>query len=57
VRERVGDKFAVGLRLVGDEEIRYATGLTAADAAEIGARLEALGLVDFLNVSDGVSAN
>jgi hypothetical protein len=55
VRERVGDKVAVGLRLVGDEEIRYATGLTAADAAEIGARLEALGLVDFLNVSVGVS--
>jgi 2,4-dienoyl-CoA reductase-like NADH-dependent reductase (Old Yellow Enzyme family) len=54
VRAAVGPGVAVGLRLVGDEELG-AAGLTAADAAEIGARLEARGLVDFLNVSVGVS--
>jgi 2,4-dienoyl-CoA reductase-like NADH-dependent reductase (Old Yellow Enzyme family) len=55
VRAAVGSGVAVGLRLVGDEEQRDGTGLTAGDAAEIGARLEARGLVDFLNVSVGIS--
>jgi len=54
VREAVGDGVAVGLRLVGDEGVG-AAGLGAADAAEIGARLEAQGLVDFLDVSVGLS--
>src|SRR5215468_7235884 len=54
VRAAVGARVAVGLRLVGDEETGSG-GLTAADAAEIGARLEQRGLVDFLNVSVGVS--
>ena len=54
VRAAVGPAIAVGLRLVGDEELG-AAGLTAADAAEIGARLEQRGLVDFLDVSIGVS--
>jgi 2,4-dienoyl-CoA reductase-like NADH-dependent reductase (Old Yellow Enzyme family) len=54
VRAAVGPSVAVGLRLVGDEELG-AGGLTAADAAEIGARLEQRGLVDFLDVSVGVS--
>ncbi len=54
VREAVGPGVAVGLRLVGDEGAG-ASGLTAADAAEIGARFETLGLVDFLNVSVGIS--
>jgi len=54
VRAAVGASAAVGLRLVGDEELG-AGGLTATDAAEIGARLEARGLVDFLDVSIGVS--
>jgi 2,4-dienoyl-CoA reductase-like NADH-dependent reductase (Old Yellow Enzyme family) len=54
VRAAVGSKIAVGLRLVGDEELGPA-GLTAADAAQIGARLERDGLVDFLDVSIGVS--
>jgi 2,4-dienoyl-CoA reductase-like NADH-dependent reductase (Old Yellow Enzyme family) len=54
VRNAVGSGVAVGLRLVGDEE-RGAGGLTADDAATIGARLEAQGLVDFLDVSIGVS--
>jgi 2,4-dienoyl-CoA reductase-like NADH-dependent reductase (Old Yellow Enzyme family) len=54
VREAVGGDVAVGLRLVGDEEVGDA-GLTAADAAAIGACFEALGVVDFLNVSVGLS--
>jgi hypothetical protein len=55
VREATGGRLAVGLRLVGDEELGPRRGLTAQDAAEIGARYEALGLVDFLNVSIGTS--
>ena len=55
VRAAVGDGVAVGLRLVGDEEQRDGSGLTADDAADIAARLEECGLVDFLNVSIGVS--
>ena len=54
VRAAVGPNVAVGLRLVGDEE-QGAGGLTADDAAEIGARFEDLDLVDFLNVSVGIS--
>ena len=55
VRAAVGGAVVVGVRLVGDEEQRYGPGLTAQDAAEIAARFEALHLVDFLNVSIGVS--
>lgn len=55
VREAVGPSVAVGIRLVGDEEMGPRRGLTAEDAAEIAARLEAAGLVDFVNVSVGVS--
>ena len=54
VREAVGERVAVGLRLVGDEELGT-VGLTAEDAGEIAARLEERGLVDFLDVSVGVS--
>lgn len=54
VHAAVGPEVAVGLRLVGDEEVG-AAGLTAADAAQIGARLEQRRLVDFLDVSVGVS--
>jgi 2,4-dienoyl-CoA reductase (NADPH2) len=54
VRDAVGRDAIVGLRLVGDEEIG-ARGLGADDAARIGARLEAAGLVDFLDVSIGRS--
>ena len=53
VRAAVGSRVAVGLRLVGDEETPG--GLTAADAAAVAARLEASGLVDFLDVSVGIS--
>ena len=55
VRAAVGPSVAVGLRLVGDEEQRDGSGLTPDDAAEIGAGYEAMGLVDFLNVSVGTS--
>src|SRR5262249_47640453 len=55
VQEAVGPTIAVGLRLVGDEECGDGSGLTAADAAAIAAHFEASGLVDFLNVSVGVS--
>jgi 2,4-dienoyl-CoA reductase-like NADH-dependent reductase (Old Yellow Enzyme family) len=54
VRAAVGAEIAVGLRLVGDEELG-ASGLTAEDAAQIASQLEQRGLVDFLNVSIGVS--
>ncbi|MBX3025301.1 FAD-dependent oxidoreductase [bacterium] len=53
VRAAVGPRIAVGLRLVGDEETPG--GLTADDAAAVAARLEAGGLVDFLDVSVGIS--
>ena len=55
VRAAVGPSIAVGLRLVGDEEQWDGSGLGADDAAEIGAAYEAMGLVDFLNVSVGTS--
>ena len=53
VREAVGDQVAVGIRLVGDDEQSHTPGLTADDCAEVAARYEELGLVDFLNVSVG----
>ena len=53
VRAAVGPRVAVGIRLVGDEETPG--GLTAADAGAIAAALEARGLVDFLDVSVGIS--
>ena len=55
VRDAVGANVAVGVRLVGDEETYDGSGLRASDAAEIAARFEELGLVDFLDVSIGVS--
>jgi 2,4-dienoyl-CoA reductase-like NADH-dependent reductase (Old Yellow Enzyme family) len=55
VRDAVGRSVAVGLRLVGDEEQRDGSGLGAADAASIATALEARGLVDFLDVSVGLS--
>jgi 2,4-dienoyl-CoA reductase-like NADH-dependent reductase (Old Yellow Enzyme family) len=54
VRAAVGPGVVVGLRLVGDEEIG-ARGLGCDDAADVAARLEAAGLVDFLDVSIGRS--
>jgi 2,4-dienoyl-CoA reductase-like NADH-dependent reductase (Old Yellow Enzyme family) len=55
VREAVGDKVAVGIRLAGDDEQSHGQpGLTADDCAEIAARYEQLGLADFFNVSVGI---
>ena len=54
VREAVGDRVAVGVRLVGDDEQSHGPGLTADDCAEVAARYEELGLVDYLNVSVGI---
>jgi len=54
VREAVGDAVAVGIRLAGDDEQSHGPGLTSDDAAEVAARYEELGLVDFLNVSVGI---
>jgi 2,4-dienoyl-CoA reductase-like NADH-dependent reductase (Old Yellow Enzyme family) len=55
VRDAVGPSVCVGVRLVGDEERGPRGGLTANDAAQIGAALEQRGLVDFINVSVGLS--
>jgi NADPH-dependent 2,4-dienoyl-CoA reductase/sulfur reductase-like enzyme len=55
VRAAAGDRTAVGIRLVGDEEARDGLGLTVDDAADIAVRLEEAGLVDFVNVSIGTS--
>ncbi|HJQ83440.1 MAG TPA: FAD-dependent oxidoreductase [Candidatus Binatia bacterium] len=55
VRDAVGPGVAVGLRLLGDEEQPPGAGLGPDDAGAIAARLEALGLVDFLDVSVGLS--
>jgi len=55
VRDAVGPARAVGIRLVGDEERGPSGGLTPDDAAEIAARLEDAGLVDFVHVSIGLS--
>jgi hypothetical protein len=54
VREAVGDRVAVGIRLAGDDEQTHGPGLTSDDCAEVAARYEELGLVDFLNVSVGI---
>lgn len=55
VRAAVGGRVAVGVRLVGDEEQRDGSGITPKDAAVIAARLEDLALVDFIDVSVGIS--
>src|SRR4051794_35321491 len=55
VRAAVGSGVAGGGRLVGDEETRDGSGIGPDDAGEIAARLEAAGLVDFVNVSVGTS--
>ncbi|MBW2618687.1 MAG: FAD-dependent oxidoreductase, partial [Deltaproteobacteria bacterium] len=49
-RERVGDDFSLGVRLNADE-MHPAGGLTITDAQQIARRLEATGLIDFLDLS------
>ena len=53
IRGAVGPGVAVGIRLPGDELEPTGRGLTADDAAEIGAFLESREVVDFLDVSVG----
>jgi mycofactocin system FadH/OYE family oxidoreductase 2 len=49
VRRAVGNDFTVGIRMCADEMIPG--GLTLADVQEIGARFEASGLIDFMDLS------
>lgn len=51
VRERVGDKFIVGIRYTADEVEKG--GIDETEGLEIASRLCNLGLVDFLNVIRG----
>jgi 2,4-dienoyl-CoA reductase-like NADH-dependent reductase (Old Yellow Enzyme family) len=51
VRAEIGRDFTLGIRLCGDELIP--TGLTLDDVREIARRLEATGLLDFINTSIG----
>jgi N-methyl-L-proline demethylase len=51
VRQRVGDQFIVGLRLVADEDREQ--GISRTEGLEICRRLVATGQVDFLNVIRG----
>ncbi|MBC8194405.1 MAG: FAD-dependent oxidoreductase [Acidimicrobiia bacterium] len=51
VRSAVGDGFAVGVRMTGDENLDG--GLTAAACSEIGRLLASSGLIDFVNVIGG----
>jgi 2,4-dienoyl-CoA reductase-like NADH-dependent reductase (Old Yellow Enzyme family)/thioredoxin reductase len=51
IRERVGDRFLVGIRYVADETLRG--GISREEGLEISKRLKGSGLVDFLNVIRG----
>ena len=55
IRERVGPDFIVGIRMAVDETVPG--GIDAATGLEILARLEADGLVDFVNVIRGYIAD
>ena len=54
VRAAVGGDLAVGIRLCTDELVDG--GLVLADVVEVARRLDALGLVDFINTSIGTTA-
>ncbi|MBO1325484.1 FAD-dependent oxidoreductase [Acetobacter sp. TBRC 12305] len=51
IRERVGEKFLIGVRFSADE--RQPGGIDAQAGLEIASRFKASGLVDFLNVIRG----
>ncbi|MEO1020415.1 MAG: N-methylproline demethylase, partial [Pseudomonadota bacterium] len=51
VRERVGDRFIVGIRYTADEVAEG--GISAEEGLEISKRLKATGKIDFLNVIRG----
>ena len=54
VRRAVGPDFVVGFRMTGDEML--AGGLGRADLREIAAAMDALGVIDYFNVSGGIGA-
>ncbi len=54
VRQAVGKEFVVGIRLSADEF--FPGGLGVEGMAEVAARLEATGLLDFIDVTVGISA-
>lgn len=56
VRKAVGPAFTLGVRLNADE-MHPRGGLTLEDAKQIAARLEATGLIDFLDLSLGTFYN
>ncbi|WP_370326577.1 FAD-dependent oxidoreductase [Euzebya sp.] len=51
VRDRVGDRIAVGVRLSADDLIP--AGLDPSEVAELAIRLESAGLIDFVDLSVG----
>ncbi len=51
IRQRVGDRFIVGIRYTGDEAL--AGGLTREEGMQISQRLKHSGMIDFLNVIRG----
>jgi 2,4-dienoyl-CoA reductase-like NADH-dependent reductase (Old Yellow Enzyme family)/thioredoxin reductase len=51
IRQRVGDTFIVGVRMVADEVEEG--GISKAEGMEIGKRLRDSGMVDFLNIIRG----
>ena len=51
IRDRVGERFLVGIRYTADEDM--AGGITKEEGFEISRRLKDSGLVDFLNVVRG----
>lgn len=51
IRDAVGEKFLVGVRMVADED--WEIGLSRAEGMEIAHRLATGGLVDFLNIIRG----
>jgi N-methyl-L-proline demethylase len=51
IRARVGQKFIVGIRYTGDEQLEG--GLSASDGLHISRRLKESGMIDFLNVVRG----
>lgn len=55
VRDTVGPDFIVGVRIAGDELLDG--GLTQDDCVSIAKAIEALGIVDFLNIGAGNAEN
>ncbi|AZO10096.1 MULTISPECIES: NADH:flavin oxidoreductase [unclassified Mesorhizobium] len=54
IRDRIGREFVVGVRMVCDEQ--WEKGLSADEGVEIARRLNADGMIDFINVIRGRAA-